>query len=148
MELTASGIENNNEKNIVNHLEIITRSIKGNPYYELRYKLKGDSEYYIGYSSYDLDIVLRYIRDYFTVVEDKEKEAHIDDAPEHKCCVCGKKFKMFPHNRYVSCSQISLLTFPTYYDTYDCPYCGCQNRLLERYSHLGVSQGELEDVKE
>lgn len=135
MELTSRNLTDKYEKNKVEHLEIITECIEEKPYYSLRYRFVGGTEYFIGYSSYDLNIVLNYIKEYFTVVETPKHEVY-DDAPEHKCCVCGKSFKMFPRNRYVSCSQINLLTFPTYYDTFDCPWCGCQNRIDERYSRL------------
>lgn len=60
----------------VNSLEIITRTIDDKPYYELKYRLVGKKDYSIGYSSYDLKIVLGYIDEYFEIVKsDKQTNA-------------------------------------------------------------------------
>ena len=53
----------------VNELEIIVRMIENKPYYELKYRQVGEKDYSIGYSSYDLKIVLGYIDTYFEIVE-------------------------------------------------------------------------------
>ena len=53
-------------------LEIIVRMIENRPYYEVRYKKVGEDDYYIGYSSYDLKIVLDYIATCFEIVASKE----------------------------------------------------------------------------
>lgn len=53
----------------VNSLEIIVRMIDNKPYYELKYRQVGKKDYSIGYSSYDLKIVLDYIDTYFEIVE-------------------------------------------------------------------------------
>lgn len=53
----------------VNSLEIIVRMIDSKPYYELKYRQVGEKDYSIGYSSYDLKIVLGYIDTYFEIVE-------------------------------------------------------------------------------
>lgn len=53
----------------VNSLEIIARMIHNKPYYELKYREIGKKDYSIGYSSYDLKIVLGYIDTYFEIVE-------------------------------------------------------------------------------
>lgn len=53
----------------VNSLEIIARMIHNKPYYELKYRQVGEKDYSIGYSSYDLKIVLDYIDTYFEIVE-------------------------------------------------------------------------------
>ena len=39
------------------------------PYYEVKYREVGKEDYSIGYSSYDLKIVLGYIDTYFEIVE-------------------------------------------------------------------------------
>lgn len=48
-----------------------------------------------------------------------------------KCKVCGKRFVLFAHNRYVVMVApvgMNLLTQKTeYYNAFDCPHCGCQN---------------------
>ena len=53
----------------VDSLEIIVRMIGNKPYYEVKYREVGEDEYCIGYSSYDLKIVLGYIDTYFEIVE-------------------------------------------------------------------------------
>lgn len=52
----------------VDSLEIIVRTIDDKPYYELKYRLVGEKDYSIGYSSYDLKIVLGCIDKYFKIV--------------------------------------------------------------------------------
>lgn len=53
----------------VNSLEIIVHMLNNKPYYELKYRQVGKNDYSIGYSSYDLKIVLGYIDTYFEIVE-------------------------------------------------------------------------------
>lgn len=57
------------EKNKVTSLEIIVRMVGDKPYYELKYREVGKEYYSVGYSSYDLKIVLEYIDTYFEIVE-------------------------------------------------------------------------------
>ena len=57
------------EKNKVTSLEIIVRMVGDKPYYELKYREVGKEYYSVGYSSYDLKIVLDYIATYFEIVE-------------------------------------------------------------------------------
>lgn len=60
----------------VNSLEIIVRMIDSKPYYELKYRQVGEKDYSIGYSSYDLKVVLSYIDEYFEIVKsDKQTNA-------------------------------------------------------------------------
>lgn len=64
------------EKNKVTSLEIIVRMVGDKPYYELKYREVGKEYYSVGYSSYDLKIVLDYIATYFEIVEsDKQTNA-------------------------------------------------------------------------
>lgn len=53
----------------VNSLEIIVRMIDNKPYYEVKYREVGEKDYFVGYSSYDLKIVLGFIAEYFEIVE-------------------------------------------------------------------------------
>ena len=53
----------------VDSLEIIARTIDDKPYYELKYRLVGKKDYAVGYSSYDLKIVLGYVDKYFEIVK-------------------------------------------------------------------------------
>ena len=53
----------------VDSLEVIAQMLDNKPYYELKYRQVGKKDYSIGYSSYDLKIVLGYIDTYFEIVE-------------------------------------------------------------------------------
>ena len=66
-------IENVNKAK-VDSLEIIAQMLDDKPYYELKYRLVGRNDYFIGYSSYDLKIVLGYIEEYFEIVKSDRKE--------------------------------------------------------------------------
>lgn len=61
----------NYEKNKVTNLDIIVRMIGDKPYYELKYKLLGENNYNIGYSSYLLDNVVEWKEKYFELVENE-----------------------------------------------------------------------------
>lgn len=53
----------------VDSLEIIVRMIDNKPYYKVKYREVGEKDYSVGYSSYDLNIVLGFIAEYFEIVE-------------------------------------------------------------------------------
>lgn len=53
------------EKEKVTSAEIISREIDGKPYYEIKFKKVGEDEYNIGYSSFKLDYVIKWLNDYF-----------------------------------------------------------------------------------
>lgn len=60
----------------VDSLEVIAQMLGNKPYYELKYRLVGKKDYSIGYSSYDLKVVLSYIDEYFEIVKsDKQTNA-------------------------------------------------------------------------
>lgn len=63
------GRTTNINKAKVDSLEIIARMLDNKPYYELKYRHVGKKDYSIGYSSYDLKIVLGYIDEYFEIVK-------------------------------------------------------------------------------
>lgn len=57
----------------VNSLEIIVRMIDNKPYYEVKYREVGKEDYSVGYSSYDLNIVLGFIAEYFEITENDRR---------------------------------------------------------------------------
>lgn len=60
----------------VNSLGIIVQMMDDKPYYGLKYRQIGEKNYFVGYSSYDLKIVLGYIDEYFEIVKsDKQTNA-------------------------------------------------------------------------
>ena len=80
MEETLSNPENNNiEKIKVTYLDIITTKNTAIPYYEIKYKVKGENTYRVGYSSYDLNIVLGYKEKYFEIVSDDDINNNIKE---------------------------------------------------------------------
>lgn len=57
--------ESTSEKEKVTSAEIISRQVDGKPYYEIKFKKVGEDEYTIGYSSFKLDYVVKWLNDYF-----------------------------------------------------------------------------------
>lgn len=53
----------------VTDLSIIMEMIDSKPYYSVQYRNVGEDGYNIGYSSYNLKIVLEFIDEYFEIVE-------------------------------------------------------------------------------
>lgn len=60
-----------------------------------------------------------------------------------KCKVCGKHFKLQADKRYEVVKHTPFC-YPTFYECFDCPKCGCQNIMQER----DKSVGELKDERE
>ena len=52
--------------------EIIVRMINDKPYYSIRYFDLSDCTMYVGYSSYKLEFVVKWMRTYFDVVDTKQ----------------------------------------------------------------------------
>ena len=81
-----------------------------------------------------------------------------------KCVVCNKDFELIKENRYTSRGEgrigISAIvggSEETLYDTFDCPYCGCQNVMQRRkrsYINIKVAEekcvtaSDFEEVEE
>ena len=71
----AEASENDDTKNKVTSLEIIVRMIDNKPYYEIKYKKVGEDYYHVGYSSYNLDNVLKWRDECFELVYVKATNA-------------------------------------------------------------------------
>ena len=54
-----------NKTEKVSSAEIISHEIDGKPYYEIKYKEVGSGEYHIGYGSYDLNNVVKWLNECF-----------------------------------------------------------------------------------
>lgn len=67
--------ENNDTKNKVTSLEIIVRMIDNKPYYEIKYKKVGEDYYQVGYSSFNIDNVLKWRDECFELVYVKTTNA-------------------------------------------------------------------------
>lgn len=57
------------KKTKVESLDIIVTMMEDKPYYEIKYKEVGSDHFCIGYSSYRLDYVLEWKKQYFELVE-------------------------------------------------------------------------------
>ena len=69
--------QTNDEIVKVDSLEIIVRMIDNKPYYEVKYREVGEKDYSVRYSSYDLNIVLGFIAEYFEIVE-RDRQTNAD----------------------------------------------------------------------
>lgn len=67
--------ENDDTKNKVTSLEIIVRMIDNKPYYEIKYKKVGEDYYHVGYSSFNIDNVLKWRDECFELVYVKATNA-------------------------------------------------------------------------
>lgn len=63
------------QKNKVTSLEIIVRMIDNKPYYEIKYKKVGEDYYHVGYSSFNIDNVLKWRNECFELVDVKATNA-------------------------------------------------------------------------
>lgn len=68
--------ENYDIKNKVTSLEIIVRMIDNKPYYEIKYKKVGEDYYHVGYSSFNIDNVLKWRDECFELVDMKMTHAN------------------------------------------------------------------------
>lgn len=69
----ASPIET--EKIRTHHAKIVIECTTGHPYYSIEWYDPLKKEYYLGYSSYNIDNVLGWLREYFEIVEAPETNA-------------------------------------------------------------------------
>ena len=67
--------ENDDTKNKVTSLEIIVRMIDNKPYYEIKYKKVGEDYCHVGYSSFNIDNVLKWRDECFELVDVKANNA-------------------------------------------------------------------------
>lgn len=67
--------ENNDTKNKVTSLEIIVRMIDNKPYYGIKYKKVGEDYCHVGYSSFNIDNVLKWRDECFELVDAKATNA-------------------------------------------------------------------------
>lgn len=90
--------ENDDTKNKVTSLEIIVRMIGNEPYYEIKYKKVGEDYYQVGYSSFNIDNVLKWRDECFELVyvkttnadrirkmSDEEMAERIASSPNFDC---------------------------------------------------------------
>lgn len=97
-----TSVETDCAKEKVTELELVWRVINGRPYFSIKYKLLGEKDYHIGYSSYLFENVMKWKDEYFEIATEQIVEAV---APEFimslgsfktiwKCPKCGKIFNL------------------------------------------------------
>ena len=87
--------ENDDTKNKVTSLEIIVRMIENKPYYEIKYKKVGEDYYHVGYSSFNIDNVLKWRDEYFELVDVKVTNAdRIRNMSDEELACVIEKIKM------------------------------------------------------
>lgn len=68
--------------------------------------------------------------------ENVERNNEIENTNRYKCQICGALFELNKANRYLTEENeapiIAVFTSPVTYECFDCPKCGCQNRVNER----------------
>ena len=68
-------VKDDNVVNKVSSLEIIVRMIDSKPYYEIKYKKIGEDYYHVGYSSYNINNVLKWRDECFDIVSERKTNA-------------------------------------------------------------------------
>lgn len=81
----------------------------------------------------------------------------MEEKKMYRCKVCGEEFLLKSESRYIAekpKSEIAMAFSATkIYECFDCPYCGCQNIVNERYMNykntlagMAVDEKESEEV--
>lgn len=109
--------ENNDTKNKVTSLEIIVRMIDNEPYYEIKYKKVGENYYQVGYSSFNIDNVLKWYSECFELVDvkmtnadrirnmsDEEMAEYLTAAAKCDECFVTKEHEPYCHSTLI-CKQ-------------------------------------------
>jgi hypothetical protein len=73
----------------------------------------------------------------------------------YTCRVCGKDFPLFAECHYVARDTKSngalaglVSQEPKLYDVFDCPHCGCQNKMGERLHEYTPDQATATETEE
>lgn len=63
-----------------------------------------------------------------------------------KCKICNKKFELLKENRYMvtneNLKEVSKIGLSIVFEVFDCPYCGCQNIVGNRYMNINRACGK------
>lgn len=107
------------------YIRVIVEKIRGKPYFEIEYYNPDMGETYIGYGSYDMDCVFKWMEDYFEVDEitaDVAPVVHsrwvqLNNTQKHYCFECGVDFDLYAYCKWKF--------------NY-CPYCGAKMDLEDK----------------
>lgn len=84
--------------------------------------------------------------------ENVESNNKIENTNRYECQICGALFELNKANRYVIVEDEATLTaifsVPVTYECFDCPKCGCQNRVNERKGSYIIDEQTKADTDE
>ena len=67
-------------------------------------------------------------------------QAITESAEYMNCKICNKEFELLKENRYMvtngNLKEISKNGLSCVFEAFDCPYCGCQNIVGNRYINI------------
>lgn len=70
----------------------------------------------------------------------------------YECQICGALFDLNKANRYLVVENeapiMAVFSTPTTYECFDCPKCGCQNRVNERKGGYIIDEQRKADTDE
>lgn len=103
------------EKYDYQFIELVVEDMSGRPYYSIKYFNKGDGKIHIGYSSYKLEFISEFLREYFMSSVDavEQKHGHWQVVKE-----CEAYFN--------ECSNCKGRLWEVEPEWIFCPYCACK----------------------
>lgn len=133
--------EQSNKKTKVTSLDIIVTMYGDKPYYEIKYKKLGDNSYYIGYSSFNLNIVLGWKREYFELVECRDSDNYKMIIKRLERFVDALDNKIDSIYEHPTCNHDKIIYNNTYAYALENCKISIQNIVYGReYSDIGVDQ--------
>lgn len=131
--------EQSNKKTKVTSLDIIVTMYGDKPYYEIKYKKLGDNSYYIGYSSFNLNIVLGWKREYFELVECRDSDTYKMIIKRLERFVDALDNKIDSIYEHTTCNHDKIIYNNTYAYALENCKISIQNIVYGReYSDIGV----------
>lgn len=83
-------------------------------------------------------------------IQEVKSNAEINNG--YECQICGALFELNEANRYVIVDKeapiMAVFSTPTTYECFDCPKCGCQNRVNERKGGNIIDEQTKADTNE
>lgn len=84
--------------------------------------------------------------------ENVESNNEIENTNRYKCQICGALFEPNKANRYLAVENeapiMAVFSSPVTYECFDCPKCGCQNRVNERKGGCIIDEQREADTDE
>lgn len=106
------------EKIRTHHAKIVVECTTGKPYYSIEWFDAAKQEYYVGYSSYIIDNVLGWLKEYFEIVEvpktnadriramsDEELAELLSNEVPHDCAYCNLVCATFDGDKFAGSCQ-------------------------------------------